>query len=448
MKDSSIKMPIRIEELASRPSRQNIVYLDPIIMRKMNLKKRNFIELIGEKKSASSVYPGKSKDKGLGIIRMDSRVRENIGKKVGDMIEIKKAEALPAEKLELFPIGIIIDPLTVRRPGLIDVLSEDFFYGGVTYKNIISNNPITLYDKILINGNHYVIASLIPDKICVIDAHSDISLISKSMTVFESRAKKTCYRILNYNPEDKDTWYSLGVLYKNEGNYEKAIEAFENFVRVSPNQLIGCILLGKLYNQSGEYDKAIDLFTKVSVNISGATTSKSHSIFNLIPLIEDGFELIGIRFHILYNMGYAYKQKGEIDKAIYYYNNILNIFPDIKSVWNELASIHHTLGEPLKAIEFFKKSLNINEDEALKFHPDYFFNIFIDKVSFKRSDQYLKFKQEFEAQNFDAWYNLAKVYLDLKQYEEALSACEQCLLLEPNSQSALNLKEKIKDLQN
>src|SRR2546425_11396939 len=43
-------------------------------------------------------------DEGKGIIRIDGLVRRNVGVSLGDKVEVRKAEVLPAERITIAPI--------------------------------------------------------------------------------------------------------------------------------------------------------------------------------------------------------------------------------------------------------------------------------------------------------------------------------------------------------
>ena len=427
---------LRIEELKTDGLKRNKVYIDPLIMKKLNLKKRGFIELIGNKKTVAVVYASKSRDKGLGIIRMEIGFRRNTGKNVGDMIEIRKCIAAPAKEIELLPVKI-------------DIFSHYRKYDKTLKINKIrrdiSNNPVTLYDKVdlsiivSLTQHKFIVASLLPEEICYVDMDTKVTLLDGSIKDFDEKAIKTYESVLKLDPTDYDVWISLGEVHRKTKDYEKAKEAYYHSTQISPNEFYGWAVLSRLYNNTGEYDKSIEASEKGLKLISKMLTPLMLTPRSKTAQIKQDHR-------ILTNLGYAYKQKGNMEKAIEFYNKALTLSPNYKEALNELGLIYFEKGEPIKSIAYFKKSMSVNENEALQSY--FLFNILFKEFSnvdegFKNSDY---FKNDFNSQNFKAWHHLARNYYGIKHSEKALHASEQSLKINPNSEEALKLHESIQNM--
>lgn len=48
-----------------------------------------------------------------------------------------------------------------------------------------------------------------------------------------------------------------------------------------------------------------------------------------------------------------------------------------------------------------------------------------------------------EAINYHNYYSLAKIYFSTKNYDEALEACDRCLILMPDFKKVVKLRKKI-----
>src|SRR5947208_3330269 len=59
---------------------------------------------MGKKSTAAKLFRVMQEDEGKGIIRIDGLVRRNVGVSLGDKIEVRKAEVLPAERITIAPI--------------------------------------------------------------------------------------------------------------------------------------------------------------------------------------------------------------------------------------------------------------------------------------------------------------------------------------------------------
>ncbi|MDR2383239.1 MAG: tetratricopeptide repeat protein [Prevotellaceae bacterium] len=108
------------------------------------------------------------------------------------------------------------------------------------------------------------------------------------------------------NEEEKqkqaEKYFFQGIVYSAEGEYDKAIEAYNKSIKLKPN-VNAYFDLGIAYNVKGEYDKAIEAYNKaIKLNPNFATE------YN--------------------NLGDVYKNKGEYDKAIEAYNKAFELKPD------------------------------------------------------------------------------------------------------------------------
>src|SRR6266478_1265930 len=85
-----------------------------------------------------------------------------------------------------------------------------------------------------------------------------ISLLSQQRLEPARAALEEAARLL---PNDPYAWYNLGLLYKDIGEPEKGIEAFQHVAQLSP-EADAHYFLGYLYTQLQRYDEAIAEFQK------------------------------------------------------------------------------------------------------------------------------------------------------------------------------------------
>jgi len=91
------------EAISQKDVGQGIARLDPNVMDDLNIKERDLIEIVGEKRTAAIALPSQT-DIGLGVIRIDGLVRKNSGATIGGDVTIKKTQATEAKKVVLAPI--------------------------------------------------------------------------------------------------------------------------------------------------------------------------------------------------------------------------------------------------------------------------------------------------------------------------------------------------------
>ena len=159
-------------------SGRSIARIDSKSRRILNLVSGDVIEIKGKiKTSAATVWQAHPSDEGLGFIRIDGYLRQNLGVGIGDKVFISKTEAKEADKVVLAP------PPSQRPP-----LSPDFTEYA---KRRIENRPLTKGDSIPIPMFGFVfnflVVQVIPHGIVKITAKTN--LVVKEEPVSESLVK-------------------------------------------------------------------------------------------------------------------------------------------------------------------------------------------------------------------------------------------------------------------
>src|SRR5258708_23731247 len=85
-----------------------------------------------------------------------------------------------------------------------------------------------------------------------------ISLLSQQKLAQARAALEEATRLL---PKDPYAWYNLGLVYKDTGETEKGIDAFQHVAQLSP-EADAHYFLGYLHTQLQQYDEAIAEFQK------------------------------------------------------------------------------------------------------------------------------------------------------------------------------------------
>ncbi len=91
------------EAISQKDVGQGVARLDPNVMDDLDIKERELIEIVGERRTAAIALPSQT-DIGLGVIRIDGLVRKNSGATIGGEVTVKKTKATEAKKVVLAPI--------------------------------------------------------------------------------------------------------------------------------------------------------------------------------------------------------------------------------------------------------------------------------------------------------------------------------------------------------
>jgi len=93
---------VRVKDAFKKDAGKGIIRLDPKVMKQLDLKPTNVIEISYPKQNRKTVgilYPGKKKDKGTNQIRLDQSFRISLGASLDDIVSIKKIEVVFADKV-------------------------------------------------------------------------------------------------------------------------------------------------------------------------------------------------------------------------------------------------------------------------------------------------------------------------------------------------------------
>jgi transitional endoplasmic reticulum ATPase len=149
---------LRIQKAKKRDIGRNIIRIDPKMMESLSIQTGDVIGIFGKKESAGIAWPSYPQDNGLGIVRVDSRLRKNTGTSIDDTVEIRKVSAGIAQ-------NIVLAPATVK------IRTNPRFESFVKRK--LNNYPVTIDDIILISIGisreiTFKVISLRPKGICII----------------------------------------------------------------------------------------------------------------------------------------------------------------------------------------------------------------------------------------------------------------------------------------
>jgi len=170
------RITLRVQKAKKRDIGRNIIRIDPKTMEQLNIQTGDDVALFGKRESAGIAWPSYPQDNGLGIIRIDSRLRKNTGTSIDDNIEIRKVKALAAQSIVLAPSSVKIR----ANPRF-----ETFV------KRKLNNYPVTLDDYIYISIGisreiTFKVISMKPNGVCKIKPETQLH-ISEHITEEEEK---------------------------------------------------------------------------------------------------------------------------------------------------------------------------------------------------------------------------------------------------------------------
>ena len=147
-------------------------------------------------------------------------------------------------------------------------------------------------------------------------------------------------------------YYKLGYHYKNLGLFLKATLIWEKYLRLEPDNVrkqeireeLEIINNESLYEEgcnlyfSSRYEEALDKFLKVESRI------------------DDWWSL-------KYMIGLTYKELGELDSAIKYFYNAVDLNGEVIDVYNELGISLYAMGSFKEAMKIFNSGIEKNSED-------------------------------------------------------------------------------------
>jgi transitional endoplasmic reticulum ATPase len=98
------EITLRIAEASQRHVGKGIAVVDPKVVEDNNWETGNILELVGNRKSHTKLWPGSAEQYGTGIIKIDGTTRQNIGAGIGEKISVKKVDVQKAKQVTVSPI--------------------------------------------------------------------------------------------------------------------------------------------------------------------------------------------------------------------------------------------------------------------------------------------------------------------------------------------------------
>jgi eukaryotic-like serine/threonine-protein kinase len=268
--------------------------------------------------------------------------------------------------------------------------------------NLAQNQNLPLPEKYLISASN---ARIMKDN-------------KKAMEAYENLSKSL--------PGDVDVQYELGVLYLQDGDYDKARASFAKVLQFDPKNIKALWQTGVVDNLTGNPQAALDALTQ------GLT----------LTIQFDNQEQ---RALILLAMGTSYRLLNKPDEALRNYQESIAINEKIGQKWgisaalNEMADVQATGGKPDAALASYNKALVLLREIGLKGGvADTLTNmgtVYQDLGKFDQALDVYKQALEIQRETGDQGYealclnNIADVYLAIGDNDNAFTYYQQALQL-------------------
>ncbi|KIC76879.1 hypothetical protein DB41_DZ00010, partial [Neochlamydia sp. TUME1] len=231
------------------------------------------------------------------------------------------------------------------------------------------------------------------------------------LRLFQYKKAEKCYLLANeINPQDSEVLSTLGIIYRQQGNLDKAAEYCDKALALNLNlydendpRMASCYAnVGQTYKEQGNLDKAAEYYNKalaLDLNLYGENNPQVASCHaNIAQIYKEQGNLDkaaeycnkALAVHLSFfgknhlsvaiyysNLGGIYEEQGKLDEAVEYSNKALALdiklyskyHPMVAIDYNNLAHFYQAQGNLGKAAEYCNKALIITLKLYGKYHP-------------------------------------------------------------------------------
>ena len=177
---------------------------------------------------------------------------------------------------------------------------------------------------------------------------------SKEMNDFLMEAGEKLEKIISIDENFALAYYHLGYHYYNQSQYIKAKVVWEEAMRLELDEDI----IAEIQENIGKMDYKVQYEEGYSLVFQGKFED---GLEKLLPLEEEYSDW----WNLLFIIGIAYKNMGEMDKAILYFEKVLIIRPNQVDTLVELALCEASSFNMDRAIELLEQASKIKEDPEI-----------------------------------------------------------------------------------
>ncbi|MBE9229717.1 tetratricopeptide repeat protein [Phormidium sp. LEGE 05292] len=166
---------------------------------------------------------------------------------------------------------------------------------------------------------------------------------------------------------------NLGTLYKNQGNYNKALEAYQKSLKIRQTtkdvygEAVSLNNIGEIFRRQGQYSQALETYQRSLKIFQDLTNSLIAAQATITPVLEISTVRQG-EASVLHNFGSVYYDLGQYNKALDFYQQSLKISKalDDKAAQgrslNNLGLVYKAQQQYSKALEFYQQALTARRE--------------------------------------------------------------------------------------
>jgi tetratricopeptide (TPR) repeat protein len=275
---------------------------------------------------------------------------------------------------------------------------------------------------------------------------SALELYSKAINAGDEDESITLFeQAIEADPQYKEAYNDLAVVYMGRGDYAKAVELLNKALAIDANYFLADYNLGVCYNQLGQPDESAKAY-KRAIEHNANYLSSYHALADLYIRIGDFRHAIDVARQATeiepsdpngYNLwGNALYGQDRYADAIDKYQQVVELDPESAYVYYNIANCYVGLKDTDQALAYYARALEVDAQYALAYYrrAELYLSVLEEpaKAAVDFAD-YLKLAEN----DPDGYLGLARASVRLGRIDDAKQAYENVVKLVPNP-DALN----------
>jgi tetratricopeptide (TPR) repeat protein len=260
----------------------------------------------------------------------------------------------------------------------------------------------------------------------------------------------------NQSSDSAQTFFNRGVEYERAQNYQAALEAYQQAIRLNPNYAEAYFRIGTIVTLQGDaaqnasdktraYTLAAQFYQRAAQanrSYAEAYVGLGNAYLNLrqfanaMAACRQALNLNPKNFYANAILGVASYQMGNFPEAINALSAAVQLKPDYVPGYLTLSVAYSRQARYEEAIEASRRALNYDPNNADAYVSLSWYYSLTDQP--QQSLEAAKNAVRIKPNEQMGYTNMCRAYVDLKQPQAALSACRQALMLKPDDPETLN----------
>ncbi|HVM71819.1 MAG TPA: tetratricopeptide repeat protein [Anaerolineales bacterium] len=267
-----------------------------------------------------------------------------------------------------------------------------------------------------------------------------LALVQTDLGRFE-QAVLAYQNAIKLAPEQITPWNNLGNLYRKLGRHTEALQAFQKSVEQNDADAVGWNGLGNLYRELGRNDDAIYAFLKATESSPSYAPSWSGlgdaylAVGQLDKAASAHLKAIEIDRQSAgswFALGDIYNLQGRNGDASMAYQTVIELDSKNAQAWNKLGDLHFSAGAYQEAQLAYQSAIDSDQSSSLAYGN--LASIHVQKGSFTEALPLLQKAIELSEENPEKamyWNRMGDVYRHLNDYAHAMAAYRNADALDP-----------------